>query len=545
MSDSRQLTVTICGINEDAEEYVLNHVRTVKRLMLPSQSITKKWLAQYSHFDDIPISTYENVTPQMIIGLEYSKPTTRAYINWSDFFSIENLGVKIPEKVLESKDVARANHILETTIKKNGNHYEVGLLWKTDDIELPNSYFMAKRRLECVESKMKKDPVLAQRMRAYIQDFIEKGYIRKLTEKERNLKGPRTWYLPIFPVFNPKKPEKLRVVWDGAAKVDGVSLNSVLLTGPDLLEPLPDVLRRFREKKIAYIGDLKEMFHQIEVAEPDQDSQRFLWHDDPENLEQDPDEYILTVDSFGLRCSPSTAQFVKNRNAENFKDKYPDATKAIVKGHYVDDMLENSHTIAEAAKLLQDVQFLVNANTECGNKSLEKDPKEIERVLGMYWNTKNDTFTYSLKLYFKNWRTRLGWDDEIPTSMKEKWIEWLQQLPMVEEVHVPRLFESNVTASSEINSTSYVRRRWHGSLCSCSVFRVEDDYGIDTCIVGAKSRVAPIKPMSVPRLELQELTLAESLIYRQVQYDSFQDELVIIRHNATAPIDKQKEFEKS
>lgn len=63
------------------------------------------------------------------------------------------------------------------------------------------------------------------------------------------------------------------------------------------------------------------MFHQIVVTKEDQDSQRFLWRN-PDKLEQDPDEYILMVDSFGLRCSPTTAQYVKNRNAENFKDKF-------------------------------------------------------------------------------------------------------------------------------------------------------------------------------------------------------------------------------
>lgn len=42
----------------------------------------------------------------------------------------------------------------------------------------------------------------------------------------------------------------------------------------------------------------------------------------------------------------------------------------------------------------------------------------------------------------------------------------------------------------------------------------------------------------------EELVLAESLIYRKAQYDSFQDELVIVRHNRTAPVDKQKEFDK-
>lgn len=82
----------------------------------------------------------------------------------SEFFTAENIDVNIPEKVLEPKDVCRAKEILEKSFKKVGNHYEVGLLWKRDHIELPNSYLMAKRRLECVESKMRKDPVLAQRM---------------------------------------------------------------------------------------------------------------------------------------------------------------------------------------------------------------------------------------------------------------------------------------------------------------------------------------------------------------------------------------------
>lgn len=105
------------------------------------------------------------------------------------------------------------------------------MLWRKDDIEFPNSFGMALRRLECVESKMKKNSVLAERMCAYIADFVQKGYIRKLSPPESSKVGPR--YLPIFPVYNPKKPDKFRVVWDGAAKVNGQSLNSNLLVGPD------------------------------------------------------------------------------------------------------------------------------------------------------------------------------------------------------------------------------------------------------------------------------------------------------------------------
>lgn len=142
-----------------------------------------------------------------------------------EFFSIESFGVRPSNVTIESKELTRAKNILESTLLHKENRYESSLLWRKYNIELPSSYGMALRRLECVESRMRKDSILAERMCLYIEDFIEKNYIRKLSSIEQNENGPRTWYLPIFHVLNPKKPDKLRVVWDGAAKVNGQSLN--------------------------------------------------------------------------------------------------------------------------------------------------------------------------------------------------------------------------------------------------------------------------------------------------------------------------------
>lgn len=86
----------------------------------------------------------------------------------------------------------------------------------------------------------------------------------------------RVWYLPVFPAFNPNKPSKIRIVFDAKAQVNGVSLNSQLLKGPDQLCSLIGVLLRFRQRKVALSGDIREMYHQVKITPSDQHVQRFF-----------------------------------------------------------------------------------------------------------------------------------------------------------------------------------------------------------------------------------------------------------------------------
>ena len=87
----------------------------------------------------------------------------------------------------------------------------------------------------------------------------------------------KIWYLPHHPVQNPNKPGKIRRVANAASKYRGQSLNSNLLTGPDLLNSLLGILLRFREHPIAILADIESMFTQIAVKQEDQSALRFLW----------------------------------------------------------------------------------------------------------------------------------------------------------------------------------------------------------------------------------------------------------------------------
>lgn len=103
--------------------------------------------------------------------------------------------------------------------------------------------------------------------------LFDNGFAEPAGEK---LSWKKLWYLPHFGVKNANKPGRVRLVFDAAAKVSGVSFNDLLLPGPDLLKNLIGVLMRFRQKPYAIKADMRDMFLKIKIRLEDRDAQRFL-----------------------------------------------------------------------------------------------------------------------------------------------------------------------------------------------------------------------------------------------------------------------------
>lgn len=280
-SDSKKITLEISGVKNE-KRFPLQNVRTVHRLDLPTQTLDFEQLtAKYPHLQKLPVQSYQNVTPKLLIGLNNlqlalplkcrtgrgNEPVAaKTKLGWTvfgntrdsdsahsfhvcdctktgdlhdlvkEFFAFESLGITsapLPEGVEET----RAKTILNETTKKCADgHFETGLLWRYDHFEFPPSYAMALGRLQCLERRLQKHPALKASLDKQILEYQAKGYAHKATAQELAVADPkRGWYLPLGIVTNPKKPEKVRIIWDAAAKVNGVSFNSMLLKGPDLL----------------------------------------------------------------------------------------------------------------------------------------------------------------------------------------------------------------------------------------------------------------------------------------------------------------------
>ena len=147
-------------------------------------------------------------------------------------------------------------------------------------------------------------------------------------------------------------------MFDCAAVYKGVSLNSVLLSGPDLTSNLVTVLLKFRQDYIAVMSDVESMFYQVKAAKEDCDCLLFLWWPGGD-LSQDPVIYRMLVHLFGASLSPSCANFALRQTAEYYDKHVTSAvTESFQNNFYVDDFLKSVSTEEEAITLVSAIRKL-------------------------------------------------------------------------------------------------------------------------------------------------------------------------------------------
>ena len=106
-------------------------------------------------------------------------------------------------------------------------------------------------------------------------------------------------------------------------------------------------------------------------------------------------------------------------------------------------------------------------------------------------------------------KEKIGWDEDVPPSVLEAWERWLNDLPLLRSISVPRYLKSHQLGplkSIQLHHFSDASFAGYGVV---SYLRFEDvDEKVNCALVMAKSRVAPIKPTTIPRLELTAATVA-------------------------------------
>ena len=486
------------------------------------------------------------------------------------WWSTEAFGTKYSETVARSTEDSKALMLLEENTRKVNGRYRTGLLWKEPDFTFPDNKSQALQRLHATERRLNRLPEVAMKYQATIDAYIADGHARKLTSEEATAPNPRRWFLPHHAVMNPNKPDKVRVVFDAAASYRGTSLNERLMTGPDLLQSLPGVLLRFREDPVAIAADIKQMYHQIEITEEDRPAASFLWRD----LDSDrpPEVHQMEVLIFGARSSPAIANYVLRKA---LRDSWQEeavmlGAKAedIQRSFYMDDFLLSTESVEGAGKLKDEAtralaeggfelaKWRSNKN-EIMKGTADRDPADTdetlclsassdraEKTLGVVWNESEDTLGFRLRdinepltkrgvlsraaavfdplgivspftvqariMIQRLWARQLSWDEPLPEPELTIWKEWLRESMSLPDITIPR---------SAVPERDIRRRELH-VFCDASetafgavvYLRTTANDGTHECrFLIAKNRVAPLKKLSIVRLELQAAVLGARL----------------------------------
>ncbi|XP_071519132.1 uncharacterized protein [Panulirus ornatus] len=266
-----------------------------------------------------------------------------------------------------------------------------------------------------------------------ISDMVERGVARKLTTEEiKDYKGP-VHYIPHHEILRPdSKSTPIRRVFNYSASYMRHVLNDYYAKGPDMLCDLFGILLGFRQSPVAIVGDISKMYNSVLLSEADKMTHRFLWRD--MNTTREPDNYCLQTVTFGDRPSGVIAMTALHKTADMFKDMYPEIAAMIINNSYVDDILHSCESAEEALERMKTTEeilkrggFQMKQWVMSGSHDMTEDSKiiatEVEKVLGMIWETKKDQFSYKVKINFSTKRKKIRTGPDLTV------VEIVQRIP--------------------------------------------------------------------------------------------------------------------
>ena len=438
-------------------------------------------------------------------------------------------------------------------------HYEMPLPFRSEEPVLPNNRVQAECRLQHLRRRFQKDRKYQQDYTAFMQNIIDSGFAEPVPNDEIQAAEGRVWFIPHHGVYHPKKPDKIRVVFDCSARFKGESINEQLLQGPPLTNALVGVLCRFRQEPIAFMCDVEKMFYQFAVPQHQRNYIRFLWFENGD-CKQPIREYRMNVHLFGAVSSPACASFGLRQIADdNEADIGQAAADFIRQDFYVDDGLGSVTTPKEAIRLIKDTKemcargglrlhkFVSNSKEvmaiipqedhATGNTNLDLTDGSVERALGVMWNIESDDFHFRITLKDQPLTRRgilstvssvydpLGfvapvilvgkqilqqmcresadWDAPVSELLRPRWERWRNDLFHLKDFKLQRCYKPasfGEVTSAELHHFSDASTEGYGQ---CSYLRlVDNDKRVHCAFVMGKARVTPLKIVTIPRLEL-------------------------------------------
>lgn len=485
------------------------------------------------------------------------------------FWNIE----EIPSKSFMSPAERECEQLYVSTVSRDSSgRYCTALPFCKNPDSLGNSYAVAYRRLINLEKTKLRDPALRASYNEIIQEYIDQNYLTETTPSAAD--QTTGYYIPHHPVIrNDKQTTKVRIVLDASAKShNGVSLNDLLHTGPNLQADIFLLLLNFRLFPIAVTADIKQMYLRIAVIDEHRKYQKILFRF---NTAEPVREFQFNRVAFGLKPSPFLAMRTVRQLSEDEKHRFPRAS--IVASHelYMDDLANSTSTLEEAkilsaelialfkaggfdlTKWASNSSELLEAIPHSNRSSINFSDGDNLKILGLKWIPSEDCFTFTTsnldksctkrsilstiarlwdvlglvapvvvfaKLLIKElWKLNTDWDETPPDSIVLLFQKFKEQLPLLSSLKLPR--HVAVTMGCMTNIVGFADASMNAYGCVIYLHVTDTNGNTHVNLVCAKSKVAPVKVVSLARLELCAAVLLSNLI--KLVYDTYRSRTTI------------------
>ncbi|XP_059221697.1 uncharacterized protein LOC131996228 [Stomoxys calcitrans] len=414
------------------------------------------------------------------------------------------------------------------------------------------------------ESRLLRTPDFKREYDDVLEEYISLGHMRVVSSSNPT-DFSHCYYLPHHAVIKPESTTtKVRVVFNASSSTsNGTSLNDVLLIGPVLQNDLTILILKWRFFQFVFNGDITKMYRQILVDEKHTPFQRILFRRSPNCPIQD---YELKTVTFGVNCAPYLAIRTLCQLAEDVRTQYPLASDILRNYMYVDDALVGAHTVSDAkeakgqlVKALKSAGFTMRKWTANCREILSDIPQEdllredflkfddssTAKALGIRWNAMSDCFFFSIQPFSESttfskrkvlseisklfdpagwlspcivvakiimqsiWMEKMDWDDDISPQTLSQWRSFQTNYPIVNSVSIPRWIHYSPDCEVQFHGFCDASEK---AYAAALYIRVKASNSILTTLISSKTRVAPIKTLSIPRLELCGAALLAEMI---------------------------------
>ncbi|GFY24575.1 uncharacterized protein TNCV_1016211 [Trichonephila clavipes] len=256
-------------------------------------------------------------------------------------------------------------------------------------------------------------------------------------------------------------------------------------------------------------------FLMIEIDESERDFTRFFWNENPGiDLENKRlDIFRMTRVLFGVKSSPFLLAATIKHHLKKYVDIFLDTFNHLNQSLYVDDFLCGNVSVQAAlTTCIESKQILEDASMDL--RKWKTNSSELnQRLKNLNFEVDEHKESLNTLIASKVLGVGLDWDDKLPKQLEVSWNKWCNEIHYLSEIKIPRYYFQNFLPSNattiQLHCFSDASKKAYGTV---AYLRIElNDGNIISSFVASKGQVAPLKTLSMPRLELMGALLSARL----------------------------------